>query len=339
MKFRSLAIGLLATAAILLLPGSETQAEPQYVINFGTMAPEGTPWSTQLQDIKKRVEAETNGAVQIKLFLGGSLGNEVEMVRDIRRGERLQGGGISTAALGDGANVPLLQLPELPYLFSSFDEADAVMDEVLWNPLNNELTSKGFVLMAWAENGWRSFGTKGPVNSLAQLQGYKMRSQEAPVHLAMWKALGVQAVAKPTSEVLPALSTGIVDGFDNTPLFSLAAGWLEETTHYTLSRHIYQPAAVFYSKRYWDTMPADLQATVMGDSAAESVSGRLGVRALEQELLQTMKEMGIEVVELDEGTRQSLISATASVHTDFIAETPGASELYNQVQAKLATMR
>ena len=39
----------------------------------------------------------------------------------------------------------------------------------------------------------------------------------------MYKALNVQAIAKPVSEVLPSLNTGIVTGFDNTPLFSLAA--------------------------------------------------------------------------------------------------------------------
>ena len=125
-----------------------------------------------------------------------------------------------------------------------------------------------------------------------------MRAQENPVHMDMYKMLGVQAVAKPVSEVIPALNTGIVDGFDNTALFSLAAGWLEPVSHYTLSRHIYQPAAVVYSKSFVDSLPPDLQKVVIGDPMAESARGRAAVRALEGELLDTIRSMGKQVVDL-----------------------------------------
>jgi TRAP-type C4-dicarboxylate transport system substrate-binding protein len=339
MKFRPLAIGLLAAAAALVLPGSATEAEPAYVLNFGTVAPDGTPWSQQLQDIKTRVEEQTDGKVQIKLFLGGSMGAEVEITRDIRRGERLQGGGMSTAAIADGANVPLLQLPELPYLFRSVEEADVVLDEVLLEPVSADLKEKGFIFAGWAENGWRSFATKGPMTSLDELKGYKMRSQESPVHTAMYTALGVPFVTKPTTEVLSALSTGIVDGFDNTPLFSVAAGLMNEVSHYNLSRHIYQPAAVVYSARYWEKMPADIQEVVLGDVLAESKKGRVGVRALETEMLDVMRGMGVTVAEVDSSLSDELASKTAGVHQTFLSEHPDLKPLYDQVQAKLGSMR
>ena len=78
------------------------QAEPAYVMNFGTVAPDGTPWADQLRNIKKKIEGSSNGKIQVKLFLGGSLGSEIEMIQDVQRGERLQGGGFSTGAVGSG---------------------------------------------------------------------------------------------------------------------------------------------------------------------------------------------------------------------------------------------
>ncbi len=339
MKLRPVLIGLVAAAAALLLPDSATVAEPTYVLNFGTVAPDGTPWADQLKGIKDRVERETSGAVQIKLFLAGTMGAEVEMTRDIRRGERLQGGGMSTAAIAEGAKVPLLQLPELPYLFRSFDEADAVLDDVLMGPVTEQLASKGFIFAGWAENGWRSFGTKGPVTSMEELRSYKMRSQESPVHTGMYKALGVPYATAPTTEVLNSLNTGIFDGFDNTPLFSLAAGLMEPVSHYTLSRHIYQPAAVIYSKRYFDRIPADLQRTVLGDVRAESHNGRVGVRALEQEMLEIMRSSGKVVSEIDPALREEMAAATEVVHQQFLAENPDLKPYYEQVTAKLASMR
>ena len=43
-----------------------------------------------------------------------------------------------------------------------------------------------------------------------------MRAQESPSHLAMYQTLGAAARPIAGSEVLPALNTGNVDGFDNT---------------------------------------------------------------------------------------------------------------------------
>ena len=340
MKTRTLVAGTLAAATIALFPVETTSAEPQHVLNFGTAAPEGTPWADQLNGIAQRVKADTGGAVQVNIFLGSTLGGELEMARDVRRGERLQGGGFSTSAVATALNLPILELPELPYLFNSNDEADAVLDDILWGPTNDALSAKGMVLAAWAENGWRSFATSGgAATSPGELAKYKMRAQETDSHLCMYEQLGVQAVTKPVTEVLPSLNTGIVDGFDNTPLFSLAAGWMGPVDNYTLSRHIYQPAAVVYSKRAWDKMSPDLQTSVLGDAHAESVTGRKGVRDLEAELLQTIRDMGKSVVELSGDQRNAFAAKTKPCHDQFLSRNPDMKGLYDQVQAKLASMR
>ncbi len=340
MKLRTLFVGALAALTFALVPRT-TDAQAQFVMNIGTVAPDGTPWADQLKDLKRRIEKDSNGRIKVKMFLGGALGSEIEMIQDVARGERLQGGGFSTGAIGEGLDIPVLMMPELPYLFRSVAEADVILDEVLYGPTNVALGEKGMVLAAWAENGWRSFATKGgPATSPAELSKFKMRSQEAPVHLNMYKALGVQAVAKPVSEVLPALNTGIVDGFDNTPLFSLASGWIGPTTHYTLSKHIYQPAAVVYSKKFIDSLPADLQKLVMGDPHAEAKRGRIGVRTLDADLLATIEGMGKKIVKLTPEQNKAFRSKCRStVHKQFLAEHPEMQSLYAQVTSKLKTLR
>ncbi len=331
---------LLAATGALLVPTSTPDAEPGHMLNFGTVAPAGTPWADQLNGFAKRIQKDSAGAIKVRVFLGGSLGSEMEMIQDVARGERIQGGGFSTGAVGEAADVPLLLLPELPYLFRSFEEADAVLDDVLFDPATAALAKKGFVLGTWAENGWRSFATKGgPTQAPSDLAKYKMRSQESDVHMNMYERLGAQAVAKPTSEVLPALNTGIVDGFDNTPLFALAAGWIEPVTHYTLSRHIYQPAAILYSKKFMESLSPSLQAVVIGDPQKEANDGRVAVRALESELLQTIRDFGKEVVELTPEQRKAFVKATRDVHVQFLGAHPELKPTYAEVKAKLKSIR
>jgi TRAP-type C4-dicarboxylate transport system substrate-binding protein len=333
--------GLSAVTLLAFAPEQTSQAEAEFVMNFGTPAPKGTPWSDQLEGIKKRVESGTNGKMKIKLFLGSSLGGEVEMMEDLVKGQRIQGGGFSTAAIGKALDLPILELPELPFLFRSTAEADAVLDDVLYTPVSEALAGKGVTFYAWAENGWRSFATNGgPARSPADLAKFKMRSQESAVHLDMYKALGVQAVQKPLSEVVPSLNTGIVAGFDNTPLFSLAAGWIGPVTHYNLSRHIYQPAAVVYNKQFVDALPADVREKLLADPVGEAKKGRSSVRELENALLEQIKGMGKEVVELSDDERASFRkSCRKQVHTQFLGSHPELQGVYGQVKTKLQSMR
>jgi len=336
-----LAASLVFTGS-LLLPGDAQTQSPEFTINFGTVAPDNTPWSEQLKDIKKRIEAESAGRIKVKIFLSGIMGGEVEMVRDIAEGGRLQGGGFSTAAVATGANVPALQLPELPFLFRSDAEADAILDNVLYEPLKKKLGRRGLHLAMWTINGWRSFYTKNsPVQSLEQLRAHKMRVQESDVHKAMYKAMGVQAVALPTPEVLDALSRGTVDGFDNTSLFGQASGWFEPTKYYTLSRHIFQPAAIIYGKDFIEALPEDLKAVVLGDRLKEQKLGRDLVRGLEGELIQNFKELGITVVEPTQAEMAPFVEATRSVHDQFRPQFKVGKDgnLLNDVEAELAKLR
>ena len=337
MRWSSHILALGAALCMILGTVSPAQAKAKYVIKFGTVAPDGTPWANQLKAIKKRIEKQSNGQIKMKLYLGGMLGGEVEMVRAVRRG-RLQGWGGSTASVAEGARIPQLQLMELPFLFRSFAEADHVLDKVVRDDYVKILAKKGFAFAQWHENGWRNFASKKkPIKTLADLQGMKMRSQESPVHLAMYKALGVQAESIPVPEVLGALKTGMVDGFDNTPLFSMATGWYEGVKFYSISQHIYQPAVIMYNKKFLDKLPADLRKLVLGDERKETVSGRANVRGMRGELLKNFKEAGIKINTLTAAQIKPFQDRCKKVHKQF--ESKVGKKLLNKVYAALKKLR
>ena len=329
---------LVALGAPAIAHAGCNAAEAKYTINFGSAAPEGTPWAKQLQDIKTRIEKESECKVVIKLFLGSVLGGEVEMVQDIVEGGRLNAGGFSTAAVATGANVPALQLPEFPFLFNDNAEVDHVLDTVLFEPMAKKMKRRNLFLAYWGENGWRSFYTKEePATTAEALKKHKMRVQESEVHKAMYKALGAQAVPLPTLEVLDGLNRGTVDGFDNTTLFGQASGWFEPTKYYTLTKHIYQPAAIVYNREWFEALPEDLQKIVLGDRAAETKHGRDGVRNLENELQALFGEMGVEVVTPTQAQIDAFRQAVLPVHDQFKDQV--GADLYDAVVAALKAYR
>jgi TRAP-type C4-dicarboxylate transport system substrate-binding protein len=299
-------------------------------IKFGTIAPAGTPWADSLEQIKNRVAQESGNKIKIKTFLGGQLGGELEIMQKIRRGN-IEGGGLTCAAMA--SIVPELDLLEVPFLFESSEEADFILDNYLLEPFTKLLDAKGFVLVTWAENGWRSIGHKTKlIKSPSDLKAVKIRSQESKVHLGFWKKIQASPVAIAIPEVLPALQTGVVEAFDNTPLFTLAAEWQTAIKFYSVTNHIYQPGAVIYSKKFWDKLNASDKKTLMGPGNAQAKDFRVSVRKLGESLLDVLKESGVTTYNLSASEKEAFKKASMGLAEQAVKDIGGeSSKIYSLI--------
>lgn len=292
-------------------------------IKFGTIAPAGTPWADSLEEIKNRVGKESNNQIKIKTFLGGQLGGELEIMQKIRRGN-IEGGGLTCAAMA--SIIPELDLLEVPYLFESSEEADFILDNYLLEPFKKLFEQKGFIMLTWAENGWRSIGHKSKlIKTPADMKAVKIRSQESKVHLAFWKKLQASPVAIATPEVLPALQTGVVEAFDNTPLFTLAAEWQTAIKFYSITNHIYQPAAVIYSKKFWDKLDANQKKILTGPGNGLALEIRSNVRKLGDSLIQVLKESGVTTYNLSPAETEAFKKVASGLAEEAIKNIGGES--------------
>lgn len=289
-------------------------AQETYELNFGTVAPPNTPWGKQLKSIKKRIEKDSGGRIKVKLFMG-TAGGENSIVRQTKRGE-LQAAGVSTGAMA--SLVPEMNVFELPYLFRSRKQADDLIDNHLYSPVQSLLREYGFELYVFAENGYRNFAVKGKcIEKPEDLADLKMRAQESWVHEETYRALGGNPVRIAVPETLNALQTGNVQGFDNTPLFAFAASWYQAVDHWTISDHIYQPAVVVYNKDWFDKLPEDLQKVLVANREGETDYGRKLVRKLQPKLVKNLSAAKIKVCEMDEKTKDEFAAKTKSVHKMF----------------------
>lgn len=313
-------------------------ADGGLVLKIATVAPDGTPWSSGLVLFKEMVERDTAGRVTVRPFLGGVLGDENETVLACQRGQ-IQGVGASTGAIA--SVVPELNVLELPYTFRSAEEADYILDTVVLTTIEEAFAKRGLVFGFWSENGYRSFGTNyGFVKSPADLKGHKMRSQESAVHLEMYRAFGASPVPIPVTEVLTSMQTGVIDGYDNTPLFALAAQWTEVTKYYTLTDHIYQPAAIVFNKTWYDTLSAADQKVLM--SARTNVGARMRkeIRALSPLLVANLSDMGVQIY-TPTATEKASFEVPAKAARDKYLATASAGEkaLYEKITKGLETYR
>jgi TRAP-type C4-dicarboxylate transport system substrate-binding protein len=314
--------------AALLFAGAASAEEP-IVMKAGSVAPEGTPWADWLEGVRKRLDKDTGGRLKVKVFLSGKLGGEREMVDDAKKGAlQMFGGSIGAVA---SVHAPELNVFELPFIFESDAEADFVMN-ALRERTTKILADKGLVMGMWAENGWHGYGVKGKGRCLTSpdsLKGLKMRSQESEIHLNTYKAYGASPVEMPTPEVLAALQTGAVDGYSNTPLFSFATSWYSGIDTFTYTKHIYQPGVLLYSKKWFDGLPADIQAILLRRD--DEAAGFKGVRQLTGPLLENLKAADKQVCTLTPEQTKAFAERSKPVWDTFAKKSKANKEMLDLV--------
>jgi TRAP-type C4-dicarboxylate transport system substrate-binding protein len=233
--------------------------------------------------------------MKVKLRLGR--GNERSLARRVQMGSMQAFAG---SVGGMSSIVREVNVIEAPYVFETF----AIADKALDNPaviaqVKKVLARRGLIFGIWAENGYRSYFSSQKIRKPSDMRGVRFRSQESMVHVETYEAFGATPVPIDNGNTLMSVQTGVVDGFDNTPLFAMAASWYqglkEGERHIFLSRHCYQPAVLVYSKKWFETLPKDIQKILTTMPHDLTIWGREQVRKIEPVLLKNLKRYGYEI--------------------------------------------
>ena len=87
--------------------------------------PKGSTWHELLKEMAEKWEQASNGQVKLRIYAGGTQGNEGEMVRKMAVGQ-LQGAAVTTVGLHDIAAEP--QALTVPLMFETAAAAEGAFD-------------------------------------------------------------------------------------------------------------------------------------------------------------------------------------------------------------------
>ncbi len=241
------------------------------------------------------VSERTEGAVTIDIYPNASLGDERTL---------LEGMQIGTVDMGVITNGPVanfvdeMAVFELPFLFSSPEDAYAVLDGPIGQELLDKLSEVNLKGLAYAERGFRNLtNSERPVRHPDDIDGLRVRVMENPVYVDTFRELGANAVPMAWTEALTAMQQGTIDGQEN-PVNVVHSFKLNETQDYmTMSRHTYAPAIFVMGMSVWNQLPEAAQG-VIEKAAQEAAEHERSVNAeMESEQLAELRESGMEIVE------------------------------------------
>jgi tripartite ATP-independent transporter DctP family solute receptor len=202
----------------------------------------------------------------------------------------------------------------MPYLFSSSEVADKVLEGDIGKKLDALLAEKGLVNLGWGEYGFRhATNSKRDIRTPEDFKGLKIRTMENPIHIATWKTMGVNPTPMPVSEVFTAIQQGALDGQENSvPAFY---GWKihEVNKHITLTGHSYSPSTILVSKKIWDTYDQHTKNILLEAGKATARKSHEIARTQQATMLKEMTDSGCTVIELTDEQKLQFQEATKSV--------------------------
>jgi TRAP-type transport system periplasmic protein len=266
-----------------------------YEIKFANLAPEGTAWSRVMKEMDLELQKETQGRMKFKFYWGGVMGDEPDMIRKMRIGQ-LQGAGLTGAGLG--VIAPSVRVLELPRLFDSPESLDAAKSALQSN-FDKEFSKSGYKFVGWGDVGSVYLFTSKPIKTLSDMQGVKMWLWEGdPLAGQMYEALGLNPTPLAITDVLTSLQTEMIDGFYCTPMAAMALQWHSQAK-YTLNYQLsYAMGAFVVTKKFFKTLPPELQATFLRVSKKHSERLTQQTRVDNKKAFKLLQSFGIQSVTL-----------------------------------------
>ena len=253
------------------------------------------------------VKERSKGRIEITIYPNGQLGKgERELLEAIQQGAIDFYVG-STGPVGGFS--PSIGILDLPFLFRDYAHVDKVLDGPLGRQLLDDLGKANLKGLAFWENGFRNLtNSKKAVKAPADAKGLKIRTMENKIHLAAWKAVGVNSVPMAYGEVYGALQQKTIDGQEN-PIAVIYTSKLNEVQKYlSLTQHVYSPALIVVSPKTWQALAKEDQDMLLKTAQEVAPYQRKLGRENEEKQIAELAAKGMTVTKgIDKGAWYKLM--------------------------------
>jgi len=285
---------VLRTVCLLLLFAFSSSSIAQtHVLKFATLMPTGTAWSKILDDWVKGLEEKSNGRIKVKMYSGGVMGDEPDVLRKIRKGQLH--GGLFTG-YGIGRIYSPARVLEMPFLFKNIDESDYVREEIM-PEIEAGFRKNGFELLGWPEIGFIHFFSTKRITSIDDIKKLRIWLwQGDPLGEAFFDAAGINPIPLSIMDVYTQLSAkhGSIDTVYTSAFGAIALQWysrLKYATRIPLTNGI---GGIVVSNRFYNKLPADLKQMLRTTTKTMSDEIRINAREQNRKSIGILEKNGIE---------------------------------------------
>ncbi|MCA0205208.1 MAG: TRAP transporter substrate-binding protein [Proteobacteria bacterium] len=322
-------------AAALAMPALATRglAQQTYTCRIAHTEGIGTPITNAFDAWTEMLNTRSGGRIDAQHFPAAQLGGLAEALEGSRIGT------IQVTTAGPDSEEAIA--PEIAalggapgFIYKNEAHVDAVLQGELGRRASQIAREKtGVEFVAYGETGFRHILAKRPVQSLADLEGLKIRVPQLRIWVDFWSLLGAAPTPLPYSEQYSALSTGIIDAIDSDVFSIEGFRFYEQARYLTLTGHWFLPKAVRVNAAWLDSLPQDLQDLVRSSAQEAFAEQRRVNRALADQTLEGLRAQGVEIFALPEEELAQMEARTEPLFEQFGSVSPETAEMIAAIRA------
>ncbi len=313
--------GVISLAAVAAMSVSLFGAD--YVLKFSHVVSENTPKGKAAKFFEKRLEELSKGRIDVQVYPNSQLYKDKEVLKALK----LNSAQMACPSFSKFTKtVPQLALFDLPFLFRDMDHVHKVQDGEVGQKLKDLVAKKGFVVLDYWDNAFKQLtSSKKALLMPEDAKGQKFRIMSSKVLEEQFKAVGAIPQVMPFSEVYSALAQGVIDGQENTNSNIYTKKFYEVQKYMTVSNHGYLGYLVVMSKKFYDSLPKDLQEAVKQAMKEATAKEREYAAQLDKEQFNKIKEYAnktgkLKIYELNDEQKKAWKEAMSKVYPKFYDE-------------------
>lgn len=326
----------MAVASAVAIFAAVAQPSDATVLKIATSAPDGTAWMKILRQAGTDVATTTEGRVKLKFYPGGTQGDDGDVMRKMRIGQ-LHGGSVRTGVFG--RTYSDIELYNLPMVFRSMDEVDAVR-RALDADLIEGLGDAGYTAYGIVELGMAYAMSTREARSLMDARRLKVWAPKGDIPaIRLLEAFDIKPITLVIGEVLPSLTTGVIDTVAAPPVAVLPLLW-HTRLEYVLDlpfMYIYSPF-VIYERSLRGVEPADKAALHRILSKAVAEADRRS-RADHDAAWKALGKQGLEFLSPKAADTEQWRAAASQATKVWIKEGIVSQPMYAKLHSVLAEIR
>lgn len=309
---RRFGAGVAAGGAVLAAPAIiGNRARAAEVLRFGHIADEQNTWHLAAVEFGRLVEEKTDGEVIVEVYPSSSLGTERELLEGIPLG--LADLTISSDSMAQWA--PSILLMSHLFLFRDADHVLAFMESPIAKRIEDDVVAQARLRpITYFLRGPRYLTSNRPIESVEDVQGFKLRVPDVRMFIHDWAAIGADPTPMAFAEVFGGLQQGVIDGQEN-PFALIASARFHEVQRYlNLTAHVRQAIYVVIGEDRLQALGDDQRQAVLEAAEEAQAFEREKFLAMEDELEQYLKDQGMTFVDTDVSGFQERVQDTIPTH-------------------------
>lgn len=280
----------------ILWLGLASDAITGEIVRVAHPFPPGSNFDRWVIDVVE--SAGKNTDISFKVFPGGELGTDVDLLASIKIGAVDM---VLLPADVVGYAIPEFRVLSLPGLFSRPDHRERVVQQgILMRKLTNEAREVGLVPLSMGWTSWNIVSKDHSIRTVADLKGLRVRTL-GKANQDWVRTVGAKTVDIRFNEVIPAMVVGEIDS-----AFTTRSGWKQLGKLGVINNISWSPDyslhAIGYvlimNARAWDRLTPEQRKAILAAGLKAGENFRRRERTMDRKMIKSLKVMGIQVTEI-----------------------------------------